>query len=200
MIFSQYSQYFREVSFTPQGGGVELELADNLTLAWEQRLVEATLAVNTQEAGAGAGLAVLPNAGRSYGDISAGAISSDMLLLLGGYLLMFLYTVLMLGHVSWVELRLGLAVAGMVRSASRGFISNAISYVTRRDTMNESCVQHRDGDQRGRQPQLPPRLLLDPDAPRAAAALPRYRHRRHVCHHAGGGQFREVLLTALVES
>ena len=96
-----------------QGGGVELELADNVTLAWEQQLVETTLAVNTQEAGAG--LTVLPNAGRSYGDISAGAISSDMLLLLGGYLLMFLYTVLMLGHVSWVELRLGLAIAGMVR-------------------------------------------------------------------------------------
>ena len=94
-----------------QGGGVELELADNVTLAWEQQLVETTLAVNTQ----GAGLTVLPNAGRSYGDISAGAISSDMLLLLGGYLLMFLYTVLMLGHVSWVELRLGLAIAGMVR-------------------------------------------------------------------------------------
>ena len=122
MIFSQYSEIFF-LLFTPllvtQGGGVELELADNLTLAWEQRLVEATLAVNTQEAGAG--LAVLPNAGRSYGDISAGAISSDMLLLLGGYLLMFLYTVLMLGHVSWVELRLGLAVAGMVRSDIRGF-------------------------------------------------------------------------------
>ena len=32
-----------------------------------------------------------------------------------GYCAMFLYTVLMLGHVSWVELRLGLAVAGMVR-------------------------------------------------------------------------------------
>ena len=135
MIFSQYSEifyckYLREVSLTPllvpQGGGVELELADNLTLAWEQRLVETTLAVNTQEAGAGAGLAVLPNAGRSYGDISAGAISSDMLLLLGGYLLMFLYTVLMLGHVSWVELRLGLAVAGMVRSASRGIISKTL--------------------------------------------------------------------------
>ena len=115
MIFSQYSEIIYRIYLVTQGGGVELELADNVTLAWEQQLVETTLAVNTAGAGAGAGLTVLPNAGRSYGDISAGAISSDMLLLLGGYLLMFLYTVLMLGHVSWVELRLGLAVAGMVR-------------------------------------------------------------------------------------
>ena len=115
MIFSQYSEIIYRIYLVTQGGGVELELADNVTLAWEQQLVETTLAVNTAGAGAGAGLTVLPNAGRSYGDISAGAISSDMLLLLGGYLLMFLYTVLMLGHVSWVELRLGLAIAGMVR-------------------------------------------------------------------------------------
>ena len=70
-------------------------------------------------------LLILPNAARSYGDISAGAIYSDLLLLFGGYMLMFIYTIMMLGRINIVEIRMMLSVAGMV-SIGMG-ISIAIS-------------------------------------------------------------------------
>ena len=84
---------------TSQGSGVELELADADTLAWEQQFIE--VVTNMTRDNPGLNMTILPNAGRSYGDISAGAISNDMYLLVGGYLIMFLYTVLMLGKIKY---------------------------------------------------------------------------------------------------
>ena len=65
---------------TNQGSGVELELADADTLEWERVMIGTVLEMReTAE-----DMDILPNAARSYGDISSGAISSDLILLFGG--------------------------------------------------------------------------------------------------------------------
>ena len=95
---------------TSQGGGVELELADADTLEWERLMIQTVLEIGVEEGlememGEQEGLEmemgedgvlemkyreeerdmeILISAGRSYGDISAGAISSDLILLFGG--------------------------------------------------------------------------------------------------------------------
>ena len=66
---------------TKQGSGVELELADADTLEWERVMIETVLEMKERMEG---DLEILPNAARSYGDISSGAISSDLILLFGG--------------------------------------------------------------------------------------------------------------------
>ena len=93
---------------TSQGSGVELELADATTLAWEKALIDTTLNTTAEN------ITILLNSARSYGDISNEAIGSDMFLLFGGYLLMFLYTVVMLGNLNTVEIKVYLSVCGMV--------------------------------------------------------------------------------------
>ena len=65
---------------TNQGSGVELELADADTLEWERVMIETVLEMREGEED----LDIVPNAARSYGDISSGAISSDLILLFGG--------------------------------------------------------------------------------------------------------------------
>lgn len=65
---------------TNQGSGVELELADADTLEWERVMIDTVLEMREGEED----LEILPNAARSYGDISSGAISSDLILLFGG--------------------------------------------------------------------------------------------------------------------
>ena len=65
---------------TNQGSGVELELADADTLEWERVMLETVLEMREAEED----MDILPNAARSYGDISSGAISSDLILLFGG--------------------------------------------------------------------------------------------------------------------
>jgi len=93
---------------TSQGSGVELELADPTTLAWEKSMIETTLNMTAEN------ITILLNSARSYGDISNEAIGADMFLLFGGYLLMFLYTVVMLGSLNTVEIKLYLSMSGMV--------------------------------------------------------------------------------------
>ena len=93
---------------TSQGSGVELELADFTTLAWEKSLIETTLNMTAEN------ITILLNSARSYGDISNEAIGADMFLLFGGYVLMFFYTVVMLGSLNTVEIKLYLSVSGMV--------------------------------------------------------------------------------------
>ena len=93
---------------TSHGGGVELEFADVTTLAWEAALIETTLAMKAEN------ITILLNSPRSFGDLSDAAIGSDMLLLSGGFLLMFVYTVVMLSSFNTVEVRLYLSVSGLV--------------------------------------------------------------------------------------
>ena len=57
---------------------------------------------------------VLVNAQKSTGDLSGKAIFFDAGLMGGGYLLMGLYTVLVLGSISWTGLKLYLTLAGLL--------------------------------------------------------------------------------------
>ena len=75
-----------------QGSGIELELGDALSLAWEEGFIEMAQRLGEP------GIEILPNAVKSYGAESERAIYFDSSLMAGGYCLMFLYTVLMLGR------------------------------------------------------------------------------------------------------
>jgi len=91
-----------------QGSGLELELADKTTLDWEEEFI-ATVN-NISEPGAIA----VPHAAKSFGDISSEAIFFDAYLMAAGYLLMFLYTILMLGNLNTLEVRLFLTMSGIM--------------------------------------------------------------------------------------
>jgi hypothetical protein len=93
---------------TSQGSGIELEHADSLTLEWEAEFIK--IGLNTSLPG----VELLVNGGRSFGDVSADAILFDGFFLAGGYLIMFVYTVLMLGRINAVEVRLYLSIVGII--------------------------------------------------------------------------------------
>ena len=91
-----------------EGAGVELEVADQTSLDWEERLVYIALRFSTDT------IKIRVNAARSFGDVSTEAIFFDASLMAGGYIIMFLYTVLMLGKMNRVEVRLYLTISGIV--------------------------------------------------------------------------------------
>ena len=91
-----------------QGSGLELELADKTTLQWEEEFVQTIQNLSKPDAVA------LPHAAKSFGDISSDAIFFDAYLMAGGYLLMFAYTIFMLGKLNTLEVRLFLSVSGIV--------------------------------------------------------------------------------------
>jgi len=109
-----------------QGSGLELDLADKITLEWEDKFVETTLNMSKP------GFNVLPHAARSFGDISSEAVFFDAYLMLAGYMLMFSYTVIMLGRLNSLEVRLYLSISGIISifmglAISLG-ISSALGY------------------------------------------------------------------------
>jgi len=91
-----------------QGSGLELELADKNSLDWEELFVQTALNSSRPDA------KLDVNAAKSFGDVSAGAIFFDVWLMAGGYLLMFSYTILVLGKMNSLEVRLYLASVGLV--------------------------------------------------------------------------------------
>jgi predicted RND superfamily exporter protein len=91
-----------------QGSGLELELADKTTLEWEEEFVQIVQNMSKPDAIA------LPHAAKSFGDISSDAIFFDAYLMAGGYLVMFAYTIFMLGKLNTLEVRLFLSVSGLV--------------------------------------------------------------------------------------
>ena len=91
-----------------QGSGLELDLADKTTLDWEEEFVQTVQNMSTSDAIA------LPHAAKSFGDISSDAIFFDAYLMAGGYLLMFAYTIFMLGKLNTLEVRLFLSISGIV--------------------------------------------------------------------------------------
>lgn len=95
--------------------GVELEFADPTTLAWEAEMIETVLDLSTNE------VEVFVLAARSFGDVTTQSIFFDAALLAGGYTIMFIYTILMLGRLNTLEVRLMLSVAGIV-SIVMGFV------------------------------------------------------------------------------
>jgi Patched family len=106
---------------TSQGGGLELEHADPLTLAWEDEFLKVGLNVSMP------GVKIYINAGRSFGDVSAKAMLFDGFFLAGGYFIMFVYTVLMLGRLNSLEVRLYLSIAGIVSIGMGLIISLGLS-------------------------------------------------------------------------
>ena len=91
-----------------QGSGVEINLADQTTLSWEEAFVATVL--NSSHTGA----VTLPYAESSFSVISSEAVYSDARLVAAGYILMFSYTVLMLGKWNCVEVRLYLSMLGIL--------------------------------------------------------------------------------------
>jgi len=90
-----------------QGSGLELELADAISLEFEELFIE-----TVQNSSRPDGI-MIPNAAKSFGDVSAGAIFFDAWLMAAGYLLMFTYTILVLGKMNTLEVRLYLSIAGI---------------------------------------------------------------------------------------
>ena len=109
-----------------QGSGVELELGDVTSLAWEEKFVETVLSFNDEK------FEVLPNAVSSFGNESADAIVFDGVIMALGYFLMVAFTCLTLGPLHPVENRVLLSLAGII-SILLGFImsigiSSALGY------------------------------------------------------------------------
>jgi len=90
-----------------QGSGLELELADAVSLEFEELWIDTVQNSSRPDA------LMIPNAAKSFGDVSAGAIFFDAWLMAAGYLLMFTYTILVLGKMNSLEVRLYLAIAGI---------------------------------------------------------------------------------------
>jgi len=90
-----------------QGSGLELEPADQVTLDWEQAYIN-TILNTTMD-----GVTMIPNAARSYSDVSTDAIFFDAIKMASGYMLMFIYTILMLGKLNSVEVKGYLAIVGI---------------------------------------------------------------------------------------
>ena len=68
-------------------------------MQWEQKFIEIGLNSST------ATTTVFPNAAKSFGEVSGEAIFFDAFFMAGGYLIMFLYTILMLGRASTLQVR-----------------------------------------------------------------------------------------------
>ena len=126
LMFWQISVPDNVTVIESQGSGVELELGDATSLAWEEKFVQTVLSFNDDR------FEVLPNAVSSFGNESADAIAFDGVIMALGYLLMVAYTCLTLGPLHSVENRVLLSVAGIV-SILLGFImsigiSSALGY------------------------------------------------------------------------
>ena len=93
--------------------GLDLDLADPLTMEWELKVVDAFLRLAGEIEAEGGGLYFYPFMVRSFADVSSEAVELDLPLVAVGYLLMFSYTMLMLGKMNAVEHRTYLAMAGI---------------------------------------------------------------------------------------
>ena len=80
-------------------------------------------------------LEVLPNSPRSYGDISGETIDSELSLLFGGFFLMFVYTVVMIGNVNLIEIRVLLSGIGIISIGMGIIIAIGIRYGTLGSTL-----------------------------------------------------------------
>jgi len=90
------------------GLGFEFEVADQNSLDFEQFLIDHSAKVNGNS-----NLEIVVFTARSFNDVSFETIFFDIWKMLGGYVIMFAFTVIMLGKLSKTEVRLYLAAAGM---------------------------------------------------------------------------------------
>ena len=91
------------VNVAPGGIGFEFEVADENSLSLEQHMID----VCREENGLN-GFEVYPFTARSFNDVSFQTIFFDVWKMLGGYVIMFFYTVIMLGKLNKKEVEFNL--------------------------------------------------------------------------------------------
>ena len=106
-----------------QGSGLELQLADQRSLDWEEEFIQISLNSSSPTA------TVTPNSAKSFGEVSGEAIFFDAFFMAGGYLIMFIYTIIMLGNFNLIHVRLYLTISGLFSIAMGMVISMGISSV-----------------------------------------------------------------------
>ena len=106
-----------------QGSGLELQLADQISLAWEADFLQIALNSSSQTT------TILPNSAKSFGEVSGEAIFFDAFFMAGGYIIMFLYTIVMLGNTNLVHVRLYLTISGLLSIAMGMIISMGLSSI-----------------------------------------------------------------------
>jgi len=90
------------------GIGFEFEVADENSLNFEQHLID----LSARETGKD-DITIIVFTARSFNDVSFQTIFFDVWKMLGGYVIMFTFTVMMLGKLNKTEVRLYLSAAGM---------------------------------------------------------------------------------------
>lgn len=94
--------------------GVEFDLADPFTMAWEAKLVEALTTEKADLEEEAAGYDLFFRTARSFGDEGSAPVEVDFSKMIGGYIMMFLYVSLLLGNLNLVEGRFYLAIVGLL--------------------------------------------------------------------------------------
>eukprot|EP00095_Tigriopus_kingsejongensis_P005354 maker-scaffold34_size539781-snap-gene-1.9 protein:Tk05354 transcript:maker-scaffold34_size539781-snap-gene-1.9-mRNA-1 annotation:"hypothetical protein DAPPUDRAFT_306990" len=95
------------------GVGVELDLADKVSLDFEKEMIEVLLD-GSKESEERSGVKIYANVARSFNDITSEAIFFDAVKMAAGYFLMFFYTMLFLGKLNLVEHRTWIAAGGII--------------------------------------------------------------------------------------
>ncbi|TRY67572.1 hypothetical protein TCAL_07820 [Tigriopus californicus] len=112
-IYSWAASFDPDGELTDEGGvGVELDLADKLSLDFEKEMI-ASLLESSKEAEERSGVKIYVNVARSFNDITAEAIFFDAVKMAAGYFLMFFYTMFFLGRINLVEHRTWIAAGGI---------------------------------------------------------------------------------------
>ena len=104
--------------------GVEFDLADPFTMAWEAKLVESLTNAKAELGEEADGYDLYFRTARSFGDEGNAPVEVDFTKMIGGYILMFLYVSLLLGNLNLVEGRFYLAIVGLLgRYSKLSFVS-----------------------------------------------------------------------------
>ena len=93
---------------------IDTEKVDQINLDWELKVIELCLDQAEQWDDDGTDLTVKVNVARSFNDVSTEAIFVDVNKMVTGYLIMFVYTTVMLGRFNIVEQRFYLTASGLI--------------------------------------------------------------------------------------
>ncbi len=94
--------------------GFEVDLVDAFTMAYEAELIKLFRKIDEEISERDDGHKLYFNVARSFVDEASGPIEFDILRMIAGYGLMFLYTMLTLGKLNRVEHKLYLALVGLL--------------------------------------------------------------------------------------
>ncbi len=83
-------------------------------MKWEAALIEKFLGIANETSIDGGRYELLFNVARSFEDVTSGAVGVDTIRMASGYLVMFAYSMFMLGKINRVEHRTYLALAGIL--------------------------------------------------------------------------------------